>query len=194
MSALLSLQQDARSRNPRRLAALLLCALALGGCDRLFNRNAAALPAIADVRASYDKSGVTNAEIDYDGTVIVMRVRQPPAQLQRGGSLWAKVGPYIYLFNPATQRIMDANPRITAVRVITLGTRGREVARATLPAGALNELTWLRTLNLLGHAVNEGTARPVTLEDLVRWGEQYTRFRYNPDFVPEAAGRSRENP
>jgi hypothetical protein len=175
----------------RWLAALLACSL-VTGCDRIFKSNAPALPAIDEVRTAYEKSGVTNADIEYEGTTIVLRVRQPPAQLQRGGSLWAKVGPYIYLFNPATQRIMDANPGISAVRVITLGTRGREVARATLLAGALNELTWLRTLNLLGHAVNEGTARPGTLSDLVRWGEEYTRYRYNPDFVPEAAGRSNE--
>jgi hypothetical protein len=176
----------------RRLAVLLIATLGTGGCDRILNRGAPALPAIEDVRTTYGKSGVTNADIEYDGAVIVLRVRQPPAQLQRGGSLWAKVGPYIYLFNPATQRIMDANPAVSAVRVITLGTRGREIARATLPVGALNELTWLRTLNLLGHAVNEGTTRPATLSDLVRWGEQYTRFRYNPDFVPEAAGRTPE--
>jgi hypothetical protein len=142
------------------------------------------------VRRIYEANGVLAGSIEYDGNVVVIRVRQPPQQLQRGGSLWAKVGPYIYVFNPASQQVLETYPGIAGVRAITRGPGGREVARATLPSANLNPILWRRALNLLGHAVNSGTERPSTIEALVRWGEQYTQFRYNPEFVPEAAGRS----
>jgi hypothetical protein len=166
---------------------LLLIGVATA-CDAL--RRDTSLPPIETIREAYRNGGIANATIEFEGNVVVLRVREPPAQLQRGGSLWAKVGPYIYLFNPATRDLFTEHRNIAGVRVITTGPGGREIARATLASGAINELLWMRALNLVGHAVNSGTERPATLEDLVRWGERYTEFRYNSEFVPEPSGRS----
>lgn len=156
------------------------------GCERLRpDRRDLTLPDIAEVRRIYRENGLEGT-ISYDGNVVQIRVRQPASQLQRGGSLWARVGPYIYVFNPGTRAVFEAHPGIAAVRAVTLNGAGREVARATLLATELSDVLWRRTLNILGHAVNEGTRRPQLLLDLVEWGEQHTTFRYNRRYVPEA--------
>ena len=72
---------------------------------------------------------------------------------------------------------------MSGARVITRTRDDREVARAFLNRGALNELTWRRARNIAGKARTEGTRRPVLLEDLVKWGQDHTEFGYNKDFV-----------
>ncbi len=60
---------------------------------------------------------------------------------------------------------------------------GEEVARATLRRDALTDILWRRTLNILGHALQEGRENPRQLEKLREWSERYTEHRYNPDYV-----------
>ena len=117
------------------------------------------------------------------GIVAEVTVIQSAAQLRRGGSLWARVGPYIYLFSDATRALMTDYPGLAAVRVITTTGGGTEVARATLLAGRLNALTWRRALNVAGLARRDGTERLTLLEDLVQWGEDHTEFEYNERYT-----------
>jgi len=159
---------------------LLLLASA---CDRIWPREPdLTLPPIEDVREIYRDNGL-DAAIQYRGNVVEIRVTQPAEQIRQGGSLWARVGPWVYLFNPGTRRILEDHPGVAAVRVITLA-GGREVARASLRTGVLTDVLWRRSLNILGHALREGTQNPVRLQELAEWGERYGDFTYNPDVVP----------
>jgi len=135
-----------------------------------------------DAAAEYYAS-VAGARVEMSGNVAEVRVVQSAEQLRRGGSLWARVGPYIYLFSEATQSLMTDYPGLAAVRVVTVTGGGTEVARATLSAGTLNDLTWRRALNVAGLARRDGTERVTLLEDLVSWGEDRTEFEYNPRYV-----------
>ena len=111
-------------------------------------------------------------------------VDQPLRQVRRGGSLWAKVGPYIYLFTDETESLLREYPGVSGVRVITRTDRSNaEVARAFLHRDSLNELTWRRARNIAGKARMEGTRRPSLLEELVQWGQDHTEFGYNEEFV-----------
>jgi hypothetical protein len=164
--------------------ALLTLALGLGGCEKLqFQRPELLLPDQAEAARFYHNfEGVTNVELS--GNVVVLRVKQPISQLRRGGSLWAQVGPYIYLLSPGTKELLEAFSGVAAVRVITYTDLDDEVARAMLVRDTLSDYQWRRSLHLLGLVLKEGTASPSRLTDLVRWGEQYTDFNYNPSYVP----------
>ena len=122
-------------------------------------------------------------DIELNGNVAEIRVYQPSDQLRRGGDLWAKVGPYIYLFSEGTRDLFDAYGGLAGVRVITRAPGGREVARALLARDELNDIGWRRALNIAGHARLEGTRRVTRIEELVRWGEDHTTFEYHPDYV-----------
>ncbi len=135
-----------------------------------------------DEAASYYAS-VSDLSLEMSGNVAEIRVVQSTAQLRRGGTLWARVGPYIYLFSDATQSLFTDYEGLAAVRVITTTSNGTEVARATLNRGTLNELTWRRALNVAGLARRDGTERVTLLEDLVQWGEDRTEFEYNPRYT-----------
>lgn len=176
--------------NAARAGRIVACVVALNtlvaGCDRFTSGRSEPMPPIEEVERIYRENGLREARFAIDGNVIVITATQDSDQLRRGGSLWARVGPYIYVFNPGTQVIWDLYPGVAAVRAITTTSGGTEIGRATLQHGELNELTWRRALNLLGHAINDGTRRPSRLLDLVTWGEQHTTHRYNRDYVPEA--------
>lgn len=168
---------------PRRWirAGVLVGALLVGGCP---GREVPRLPTEEQVRQLYGGYARLDS-VALSGNVVELRFRQDPAQLRRGGSLWARVGPYIYLLSPATRSLFEQFDGVAAVRVITTGPRGEEVARAMLRQDALTEILWRRTLNILGHAIQEGSRRPSRLEDLVQWGERYTEYEYNSEYVPE---------
>lgn len=168
------------------LRSLFCGVLILGtfACDRLRpGEREVRLPPVDSVEAVFRQGGV-GARVAFDGTVLELLAHQDPDHLRRGGSLWARVGPYIYLFTPATQRVFETWADISAVRVVTVTPDGKEVARAQLRRGALSDVQWRRSLNLLGHALQEGTARPRRLEELVRWGETHTDYRYDPQYAP----------
>ncbi len=140
------------------------------------------LPSEAEARAHYASS--SNMTFRLSGNVLEILVNQPLQQVRRGGSLWAKVGPYIYLFTEETQGVLNAYPGLAGVRVITqTSRRDTEVARAFLLRNRLNELTWKRAKNVAGKARLEGTKRPKFLEDLVEWGQDRTEYEYSSDFV-----------
>ncbi len=141
-----------------------------------------ALPSESEAEAHYANS--SDLSVRLSGNVVEVTVDQPLRQVRRGGSLWAKVGPYIYLFTDETESLLREYPGVSGVRVITrTGRSNAEVARAFLHRDSLNELTWRRARNIAGKARTEGTRRPALLEELVDWGQAHTEFGYSQDFV-----------
>ncbi|MEJ2539238.1 MAG: hypothetical protein P8188_04605 [Gemmatimonadota bacterium] len=136
----------------------------------------------ADEVASYYAS-TSRLSVEMRGNVAEITVVQDGQQLRRGGSLWARVGPYLYLFSAPTESVFTDFNGLAAVRVITTAPGGTEVARATLLRGPLNDLTWRRALNISGLARRDGTERLTLLEDLIRWGEDHTEYEYNPRYT-----------
>lgn len=139
------------------------------------------LPTADDVLAYYESEAALEAEIN--GNVAVVTVEQSAMQLRRGGSLWARVGPYIFLFSEETRELFLDYPGLAGVRVETVTAGGTEVATALLPRDALTGVLWRRSVNIAGQARRDGTERPTLLEDLIRWGERHTEFEYNPRYV-----------
>lgn len=153
-------------------------AMLAAGCDEA---PGVTLPDPETVAAYYSYDGSLEARLN--GNVAEITVAQPAAQLQRGGALWARVGPYVLLFTEETHRLLEENPGLAGVRVITRVEDGPEVARALLARGELSGVLWRRSLNIAGRARKEGTERPTLLEDLVSWGEDHTEFEYNPRYT-----------
>ncbi len=139
-----------------------------------------ALPDADQVEAAYTSEWALDT--DMNGNVAEVTVYQPADQLRRGGTLWAKVGPYIFLFSDPTRQLFTDFGGLAAVRVIIREPSGTEVARATLERQELNAITWKRALNIAGRARRDGSERPSLLEDLVEWGEDHTDFEYNERF------------
>ena len=139
------------------------------------------VPTAEEVAAYYEST--SRLSVEMSGNVAELTVVQDAQQLRRGGSLWARVGPYIYLFSPPTQSVFADFDGLAAVRVITTAPGGTEVARATLLRASLNDLTWRRALNVAGLARRDGTEQLTLLEDLIRWGEDHTEFEYNPRYT-----------
>jgi hypothetical protein len=170
-------------RSVATLCALALALVAASACDRIFPAERdTTLPPVDSVLAVYARNGI-DGDVRYSGNVVELVVQQPADQLARGGQLWARVGPYIYLFTPGTREVMNRWAGIAGVRAITHVGR-TEVARALLVRDALNDHTWPRALNTLGTALEGGTERPSTMDRLVQFGEQLTTFEYNTDYVP----------
>lgn len=165
------------SRRVLSLGAAMAVAVTLAACQA----EELAVPTGEEAAAYF--AAVPSASVEMSGNVAEVTVTQPASQLRRGGSLWARVGPYIYLFSDATRSLFTDFPGLAAVRVITETAGGTEVARATLARNTLNDLTWRRALNVAGLARRDGTERVTLLEDLVEWGEDRTEFEYNPRYV-----------
>jgi hypothetical protein len=157
----------------------------LGGCDRVreyLDREAPEPPPVEEVEPYYTEyRGIDSVRIR--GNVVEVYVEQPYSQVERGGSLWARVGPYVYLMTPSTRSVFDAYPGVAGVRVITRLPDGDEVARAMLRRDAMSDVQWRRTLNILGTALEGGRENPRKLEELTEWSEERTEFRYNPEYV-----------
>jgi hypothetical protein len=162
----------------RGLPLLGLVFLAMAGCKERVDLK---LPTSGHVEAAYIYEGTLSAAMS--GNVAEITIAQPERQLERGGTLWAKVGPYVILFSQETQELFHTYPGLAGVRAITVSTDGTEVARALLLRGTLNDLTWRRALHVSGIARRDGTQRPTLLEDLVRFGEDHTEYEYNPEYV-----------
>lgn len=158
-------------------AGIIVCALLSGACAPTADGT---LPTADDVVAAYEYSGDVSAEIT--GNVAVLTVAQDPQQLRRGGSLWAKVGPYVFLFSVETRQLFIEYSGLAAVRVITR-VGDAEVANAILTADELSDVLWRRSLNIAGQARRDGTNRMTLLEDLVEWGESHTEFSYNERYT-----------
>ena len=139
------------------------------------------LPSESDLAGLYGEG----PRVTLNGNVVDVVVTQPSDQLVRGGSVWAKVGPFIYLFSPQTQDLFESYSGIGGVRVTTRDGGGREVARALLPRGTLNSLTWPKAINLVGKARLEGTRRPSYILDLIEYGEDTAEFEYSSRYVKD---------
>lgn len=163
----------------------LVCLLMAGGCDQVreyLRPEVPEPPTVAEVEPYYSSyQGLDSVRIT--GNVVEVHVEQPYQQLDRGGSLWARVGPFVYLLTPSTRSVFEDFPGVAAVRVVTLLPDGDEVARAMLRRDALTGVLWRRTLNILGTALEDGRENPRKLEELTEWGEERTEFRYNPEYV-----------
>lgn len=139
------------------------------------------LPTEAELTGLYGEG----AAVTLTGNVIDVSTRQEAIQLQRGGALWAKVGPYIYLFTPQTQEAFKRWSGIGGVRVRTYDSDRDLVAEALLERGVLNDITWRKALNTAGLARTKGTERPSYIEKLVRYGEDTVEYRYSDKYVKE---------
>jgi len=160
------------------LGALVLALLSAGagGCEE---EQGPMLPVAEQLQDLYGP-GVS---VELRGNVVDVVVRQPADQLRRGGSTWAKVGPYIYLFSPQTQKLFEEFSGLGGVRVTTLDGRDRLVARALLPQGTLNSVTWQKAIGLAGRARLEGTQRPTYILELIDYGEDLVEHEYGSNYV-----------
>ena len=102
--------------------------------------------------------------------------------LRRGGSLWAKVGPYIFVFSDETHQLFQDYAGLAGVRVVTT-VGGVRVASVLLARETLSDVLWRRSLNIAGKARRDGTEQVTLLQDLVRWGEDRTEYEYNPRYT-----------
>ncbi len=138
------------------------------------------LPGAEEAAAYYEYGRGLDAEIV--GNVAVITVVQSAQQLRSGGKLWAKVGPYVFLFSEETQQLFTDWSGLAGVRVITKVGEA-EVANALLTRDELSDVLWRRSLNIAGRARRDGTNRMTLLEDLVGWGEDHTEFTYNERYT-----------
>ncbi len=177
---------------PNRTSLWFLGLLLLGLASACEDRDLT-VPTASEVEKAFTYDG--SLSVSMSGNVAEVRVTQPERQIRRGGTLWAKVGPYILLFSQESEGLFRSYSGLAGIRVVTMVPGGAEVARALLPRAALNDLTWRRALNIAGLARRDGTRRPTLLddlvrtrrptllEDLVRWGEDHTEYHYDPRFT-----------
>ena len=126
-----------------------------------------------------------SVDVELKGNVVDVHVTQPADQLRRGGSVWAKVGPYIYLFTPQTQQLFVSYAGLGGVQVTTLDGRERLIARAMLERGTLNGVTWRKAIGLAGRARLEGTQRPSYILELIDYGEDLVEHEYSTRYVKD---------
>jgi hypothetical protein len=160
------------------LTVATMAAVAVSGCSE----RDLTVPTASEVESAYMYDGELSAEMF--GNVAEITVIQPSRHIRRGGSLWAKVGPYIVLFSEETQQLFRDYPGLAGVRVITRTPDEGEVARVFLVRDGLTDVLWRRSINIAGRARQDGTRRPSLLEDLVRWGEDHTEYQYNRELIP----------
>lgn len=158
------------------LAAVVPWALGCGEPEPL------TLPDASELEGLYGPA----ADVRLDGNVVEVMVEQDPDHLARGGALWARAGPYIFLFSPQTREIFQRYDGVAAVRVRTVrGPGGDEVGRATLRRDTLTVVSWQRANQRVARARQEGTERPWYLEQLVRFGEEWAEYEYAEPFHRE---------
>lgn len=161
-----------------KLAALLAVTL-LAACE--LEDEELPVPSAAEVQAYYEYEGELSVEMS--GNVAQITVVFDPQEFERGGDLWAKAFPYIFVFSPGTRQALQEHRGLGGVRVIARHPNGDVVAQALLSREALTEITWRRAVNIAGRARQEGTERPARMQDLVEWGEDHTDFEYNPSYI-----------
>ncbi|MBA2243661.1 MAG: hypothetical protein H0W11_01805 [Gemmatimonadetes bacterium] len=163
---------------PLRLRLILLVLPLLASCGLGGDRDLQ-LPTNEEAASRYG-AGVA---VELRGNLLEVRAPMTAEQLERGGTLWARGGPYFYLFSTATRDLFVEYADLAAVRVVTETAAGEEVARAELHRDAIAEPRWRQALGLSALAQQEGTQRPRRVEELIYFGEDYTQFEYNPEFA-----------
>jgi hypothetical protein len=159
---------------PRLVAAAMLI-IAVSACGG--ERQEWVLPDMAAVTAWY---GV-GTEASIDGNVLEIRAIADPDHLARGGRIWARSGPYFYLFNVHVQQLLRDYPDLAGVRARTFTTGGEEVAAAMITRPGLSETRWAEALARASLAQRHGTSNPRLIERLIQFGEDHaTDFRYLP--------------
>ncbi len=160
-------------------ASIMIAGALVSGCG---DEPGLTLPEESSLQGMYGD----NVEVSLKGNVVDVVVRQPADQLRRGGATWAKVGPYIYLFSPQTRQMFEDYTGLGGVRVTTIDGRDRLVARALLPQGTLNSVTWNKAIGLAGRARLEGTQRPSYILELIDYGEELADHEYGSTYVKES--------
>jgi hypothetical protein len=161
------------------LALPLAVAMTTGACREPVDLTLPSDEAAADYFAS---SSVRDVELN--GNVAVVTVVQRSADLRRGGRLWAKMGPYIHIFSPATQELLRDHPGLAGVRVRTVTSSDTEIASVLLERTTLNNITWKTARAHVAHALTDRGAEQVrSVERLVEYGERRTTYEYNPTFL-----------
>lgn len=168
----------ARTRRSALAAAAAFLVLAAGACQP---ERELELPTKSELEGMYGP----RTEVSLEGNVVVVEATQDPRQLRRGGELWAKVGPYIYVFSPQTQEIFRKWNGVAAVRVRTVTPGGTEVARAQLRRDELTSVTWREAKSRVARAREQGTRKPGYLGDLVDYGETHTTYEYSSEYVEQ---------
>ncbi len=161
------------------LGAVLALGLATSACREPVDLTLPSDETAADYYASASVRGV-----ELSGNVAVVTVVQRAADLRRGGSLWAKMGPYIHIFSPATEELLRDHPGVAGVRVRTVTSADTEVASVLLERVTLNDITWKTARAHVAHALtDEGAEQVRSIERLVQYGERRTTHEYNPAFM-----------
>ena len=163
----------------RRAWLVASLASAIVGCQA--DQVSLVTPDATDVREYYEYGG--ELDVAMSGNVAQVTVAIDRDEYRMGGRVWAMASPYIFLFSPATKQVFEDYTGLGGVRVIVRYEDDSVLAEALLERGEMSEATWLRALNVAGHARNEGTQSPGFMRDLVRWGEDHTDFRYNREFI-----------
>ena len=110
-----------RSRRHRAGTTLVITAiLALSACEAPSDGT---LPGEDEVLSYFESDRRIEAMVV--GNVASLIVYQDANQLRRGGSLWAKVGPYIFLFSEETKQLFEDDVQEILERTPGMDTRTR---------------------------------------------------------------------
>jgi hypothetical protein len=169
-------------RNPMPFLATL-CGLALVACQPPGRSEAPPPPTAAELAEAGHWSYADGVRVEVTGNVARVSITVDPAPYARGGDLWAKGLPYLFLFSQGTKDALDGNPGLGGVRVRAMHPGGDVMSEALLSRGALNDFSWRQALNIAAQARRDATERPGRMRDLVRWGEDHTEFEYNPRYI-----------
>jgi hypothetical protein len=157
--------------------------LALAACQAPGGGDAPPPPAAAELEEAGHWSYADGVQVEMTGNVARVSITVDPAPYARGGDLWAKGFPYLFLFSQGTKDALDANAGLGGVRVRAMHPGGDVMAEALLSRGALNDYSWREALNIAAQARRDATERPGRMRDLVQWGEDHTEFEYNPRYI-----------
>jgi hypothetical protein len=150
----------------------LACVLFLPGCEEPSEQ--LVLPDPGAVQSWFGEG----TEAEFEGNVLSITGAIEADYLRRGGRLWARSGPYFYLFNVHVQKLLLDYPDIAAVRATAVTESGEVLSVATLQRTRLNEARWREALARASLAQTEGTENPRLVERLIQFGEDFTDFRY----------------
>ena len=109
---------------PAPWASVFMLAALTSACEEVDRT----VPSASAVEEVFQYDGVLSASIN--GNVAEVTITQPERQIRRGGTLWAKVGPYVLLFSEEAESLFRDYPGLAGIRVVTTVPGGIEVARA----------------------------------------------------------------